>query len=133
MELMERMLWYAKSKRFNNSWFNSWITKYRWELCWKTFLQKRLRNFFRISYSETNLSNAFKTDVRNLSQYISSFEDYMSAFNMFSKPSPEMNILLTKIKKCYQQGQGFLYSWSRYQVKDFANTRYQRVHQERNS
>ena len=57
-----------------------------------------------------NLSNAFKTGVRNLSQYISSFEDYMSAFNMFSKSSPEMNILLTKIKKCYQQGQGFLYS-----------------------
>ena len=54
-----------------------------------------------------NLSNAFKTDVRNLSQYISSFEDYISAFNMFSKPSPEMNILLTKIKNVISKVKDF--------------------------
>ena len=56
-----------------------------------------------------NLSNAFKTDVRNLSQYISSFEDYISAFNMFSKPSPEMNILLTKIKMLSARSRIFIF------------------------
>ena len=54
-----------------------------------------------------NLSNALKTDVRNLSQYISSFEDYISALKMFAEPSPEMNIFLTKIENVICQVKNF--------------------------
>ena len=54
-----------------------------------------------------NLSSASKTDIRNLSQYISSFEDYVSALKMFAEPSPEMNIFLTKIENVICQVKRF--------------------------
>ena len=56
-----------------------------------------------------NLPKSFKTDVRNLLQFISSFEDYKSAFNMFAKPSSEMNTFLTKMENVISMVKDFYY------------------------
>ena len=45
-----------------------------------------------------NISNALKTDPRNLLQYMSSFQGYSSTFSMFAKSLSEMNKFPTIIE-----------------------------------